>query len=80
MGLLSGLVMLPLAPVRGVVAVADTIRQEAERVYYDPGTIRRELERVEDLRRSGELSEEEAAEREEALVQRLIEGASRQEV
>jgi len=41
MGLLSGLLGLPLAPVRGVVWVADVIRQQAEKQYYDPAEIRR---------------------------------------
>jgi hypothetical protein len=76
-GLLTGLLTLPLAPVRGVVSLAETIHDEAERVYYDPATIHRELERLDDLRRAGEIDETEAATREEALVQRLLEGRDR---
>lgn len=72
MGLLSGLLSLPLAPVRGVVAVADQVLQQAEEEFYDPVRIRRELEHVEQLRTDGTLSEEEATSWEDELVERLL--------
>ena len=72
MGLLTGLLTLPLAPVRGVVAVADQVRQRAEEEFYDPVRIRRELEHVEQLRADGTLSEEEATAWEDELVERLL--------
>jgi hypothetical protein len=68
-GLLTG---LPLAPVRGVVWLAEQIRDQAEEQYYDPVRIRAELDRVDEARRTGELSEEEAAELENELLQRLM--------
>jgi chorismate mutase len=72
MGLLSGLLGLPLAPVRGVMWLAEQIRQQAEEQYYDPARIRTQLERIDEARRTGELSEEECAELENELLQRLM--------
>jgi hypothetical protein len=71
-GLITGLLTLPLAPVRGVVWLAEQIQDYAEEQYYDPVNIRDELERVEEARRSGELSEEECAEWENELLRRLM--------
>jgi hypothetical protein len=72
MGLLTGLLGLPLAPVRGVVWLAEQIRQQAEDQYYDPTRIRAQLGRIDEARRSGELPEEECAELENELLQRLM--------
>jgi Gas vesicle protein G len=71
-GLLTGLLGLPLAPVRGVVWLAEQIRDHAEEQFYDPVRIRAQLERVDEARRAGEISEEEAAELENELLQRLM--------
>lgn len=78
MGLISGLLTLPIAPVRGVVWLAEQILDQAEEQYYDPTRIRAQLERVDQARRSGELSEEECAALEDELLQRLMEGRTRQ--
>ena len=43
MGLITGLLGLPLAPLRGTVAVAEQIRQQAEDDFYDPHAIRAQL-------------------------------------
>lgn len=77
MGLIKGLLTLPLAPVRGTVWVAEQVQEEAERQYYDPAVIRRELEEVDRLRTAGDISEEEAEELEDALVERLMESRRR---
>ncbi len=77
MGLFTGLLTLPLAPVRGTVWVAEKIQEEAERQFYDPGVIRRELEEVETLRQAGEITDEEAEEYEDELVERLMESRRR---
>jgi hypothetical protein len=71
-GLLTGLLGLPLAPVRGVLWVAEQVKDHAEEQYYDPVRIRTQLERVDEARRAGEVSEEEAAELENELLQRLM--------
>ncbi len=78
MGLLSGLLSLPLAPVRGTVWVAEQVKRESERVYYDAGSIRRQLEDVERAREEGVLDDAEADALEEQLVARLIEANRRE--
>jgi hypothetical protein len=76
-GLITGLLTLPLAPVRGTVWVAEQVLEQAEEEFYDPAKIRRQLEQVDRLRETGELSEEEATAREDELVERLMVGRSR---
>jgi hypothetical protein len=71
-GLLTGLLGLPLAPVRGVMWLAEQVHDHAEEQYYDPVRIRSQLERIDEARRSGELAEAEAAELENELLQRLM--------
>ena len=74
MGLISNLLLLPLAPVRGVVWVAEQIEDEAERQWYDPATINAALDDLDARREAGLISDEDADRLEEELVQRLIEG------
>ena len=77
MGLLAGLVTWPFAPVRGTVALAELVLREAEREYYDAGAIRRQIEQIDAARERGELSDDEAVEMQDRLVERLLEGRSR---
>jgi hypothetical protein len=77
MGLLTGLLTLPLAPVRGTVWVAEQVLEQAESQYYDPSVIRRQLEDVDELRSSGQITEDEAEAMEDALVERLMESRRR---
>ncbi|GAA4614968.1 gas vesicle protein GvpG [Actinoallomurus liliacearum] len=77
MGLFTGLVLLPLAPVRGVVWLAEQVQEQAERQLYDPQRIVRLLEEVAEARDAGEISEEEAARQEDELVNLLAEGSRR---
>lgn len=72
MGLVTGLLGLPLAPVRGVIWLAEQVLEQAEEQFYDPVRIRAQLEQVDEARRSGELSEEECVEIENELLQRLM--------
>lgn len=72
MGLFTGLVTLPLAPVRGVVWIAERIQEEALRQTEDPTALRRRLAEVDRAREAGEISPEEAAREEEQLVRRLL--------
>lgn len=76
MGLITGLFGLPLAPLRGTLAVAEQVQQQAEREFYDPIAIRAQLEEIERLREAGEISEDEATAWEDELVERLMEGQS----
>jgi hypothetical protein len=72
MGLISGLFTWPLAPVRGVAWVAEQVLEEAERQWSDPAVVERALAEVDEKLAAGELTEDEAAELEEALVARLV--------
>ncbi|MCW2902350.1 MAG: gas vesicle protein [Streptosporangiaceae bacterium] len=72
MGLFTGLLTLPLAPVRGVVWLAEQIRDQAEQQMYDPAAVRRQLAEVDRARAAGELSDDEAAELEDELLSRLM--------
>ena len=77
MGLLTGLLGLPLAPVRGVVVVTEQVLRQAEETYYDPAAIRAELEEVDRLRNAGDLSDDEAEAWEDQLIDRLMESNRR---
>ncbi|GAB2843536.1 gas vesicle protein GvpG [Lentzea nigeriaca] len=61
---------LPLAPVRGVVALAEVLLEQAEGELRLQA--RRELEQLEDRVAAGELSEEEASEEAQRITERLM--------
>jgi hypothetical protein len=72
MGLISGLLTLPLAPVRGVAWIGEVVQEEAERQLaseYDPELALAELDVA---RAAGEIDEEEAAEIETQLIEELL--------
>jgi chorismate mutase len=77
MGLITGLLGLPFAPIKGTIAVAEQIRRQAEEEFYDPVKIRRQLEEVEKMRESGELTDEDATALEDELVERLLTSQTR---
>lgn len=77
MGLITGLLGLPLAPLRGTLAAAEQIRRQAEDEFYDPATIRAQLEEVDRQRAEGLLDDDEATAWEDELVERLMVGRSR---
>jgi Gas vesicle protein G len=70
-GLVTGLLTLPLAPVRGVAWIAEQVAEEADRQLYDEGIIRRELLELELESDEGRIDEEERSQREHALLERL---------
>lgn len=72
MGLISGIVGLPLAPLRGVLWAAEQVLDQAEEEFYDPARISAQLREVQLLREQGEISDDEAMTREDELVERLI--------
>jgi chorismate mutase len=76
-GLLTGLITLPLLPVRGTIAIAEQVLQQAEREFYDPARIRLQLEEVDRLRETGAISDDEADAIEDELVERLLVGRGR---
>ena len=72
MGLIVGLLTLPLAPVRGTIWIAEQILEQAEAELNDEGAIREQLEAIQAAREAGEIGEEEAAAAEDLLLERLI--------
>jgi Gas vesicle protein G len=71
MGLLTLPFRLPFLPMQAIVRLAEIIQEEAERTYYDPATVRRELAEIERARASGDISEEEAAQLQNEVIARL---------
>ncbi|KOV96434.1 gas vesicle protein [Streptomyces sp. NRRL B-3648] len=63
--------MLPFAPVRGSAWAIRHVLREAERIYYDPATVRAELARLEEQLEAGEITAEEFDQREDELLDRL---------
>jgi len=70
-GLFTTLLTLPLAPVRGVVWVAEQVADEADRQLYDEDRIRSELLQLEIDYDDGKLDEEERERMEQNLFDRL---------
>ena len=71
MGLITGLLTLPLAPVRGTVWIAEQLLEEAERQLNDPAAIERQLAEAEAAHERGELTDDELADLEDELLRRL---------
>jgi hypothetical protein len=72
MGLISGLLLLPLAPVRGTVWLAERIQEQAEDQLNDDAGIRASLFELEHAREAGEMSDEEIDAAEDELLERLM--------
>lgn len=64
-------------PVLGARTALDTVVREAERQYYDPHAILQQLRQVDQQRRRGEISDEQAEQREAILWQRMVEARRR---
>ena len=71
MGLITGLLTLPLAPVRGVAWVAEQVAEEAEREMNDDTRIRRRLALLQFELEEGRIDEDEYERQEDALLDRL---------
>ncbi len=79
MGLITGLLTLPLAPVRGVAWVAEVVAEEADRHMAEANSPERALTELEAARATGEISEEEAAALEAELLDEAIVRRAQQE-
>ncbi|MFJ6793177.1 gas vesicle protein GvpG [Streptomyces sp. NPDC091268] len=71
MGLLTEVLLLPAAPLRGTAWVLRQVVAEAERQYYDPAVVHRELAGLVAAFEAGELDESEFDRREDELLARL---------
>jgi Gas vesicle protein G len=74
-GLIRELVLLPVAPLRFTVWVADQVADEADRQQYSTGAGVQQIDEVEQARERGELSEEEADERQGEIIEQQVGGS-----
>jgi hypothetical protein len=71
-GLLGRLVLLPLAPLQGVVWLGETLQGIAEDAMNDPAQLRQSLRDAEDAHRRGDITDEELAMIEQDVLDRLV--------
>ena len=71
MGLFTGLLLLPLAPLRGTIWIAERLKDYAEQELGDEAMARRLLAEAELAFEAGDLSEAEYEAVEDELLERL---------
>jgi hypothetical protein len=71
-GLITGLLTLPLAPVRGVAWVAEVVAEEAERELEQRESPERRLADLEARRATGEISDDEAERLESEIIEAML--------
>ena len=74
MGLITGILLLPLAPVRGVAWIAEVVAEEADRELAAANSPERALADLEAARATGEIDPDEADALEADLIARLLAG------
>jgi hypothetical protein len=72
MGLITGLLTLPLAPVRGTAWIAEKVQEQAELEANDEGDVMAQLMDLEAARETGEYDDAELEALEDELVARLM--------
>lgn len=72
MGIFTGLLTLPLAPVRGTVWLAEIIAEEAEHQLAAANSPERALADLEAAHLAGELTDAEFAERQADLIDQTL--------
>lgn len=73
--LLKQLLLLPTAPLRFTVWVADKVAEEADKQEFSPQAGIRKLEEIEQMRERGEIDEDEAAEIEGRILEQQVQRA-----
>ena len=77
-GLFTAIVTFPLAPVRGVISLAELIQRRVDQEMNNPATTRKQLEELEEARERGEISPEEEDQAQDEIIQaRITPGAAR---
>ena len=71
MGLVTGLLTLPLAPLRGTIWVAERVAEQAAAELDDEANLRRQLAELEASYELGEMGREEYERREDEILERL---------
>ncbi len=69
MGIFSAIVTAPFAPIKGVIALGEVLRRQAEEELYSPANTRRQLEELQEARERGEISAEEEKEAQERILE-----------
>jgi hypothetical protein len=70
-GFFTELLLLPLAPVRGVVWVAEKIEDQVDHQLNDPAVIRAQIDDLDAQYDRGEISEEDRDAQQDELLARL---------
>jgi hypothetical protein len=71
MGLITGLLTLPLAPVRATGWIAEQVHEQALNELYDEEATQSRLLEIEELHEAGEIDDEELRQAEDELLERL---------
>ena len=72
MGLIKELLLLPVAPIRGTLWVAERISDEVEQQEFSGEAAVRKIDRIESAKERGELDEREAAERQDEILEQQV--------
>ncbi|MGW4091829.1 gas vesicle protein GvpG [Nocardia sp. NPDC004750] len=70
-GVITSILTLPVAPVRGVIWLGELIQDQVEQKMRDPTVMRRELEEIDAAAAAGQLSEEERRQAQQAVLDRM---------
>ncbi|MET9030183.1 gas vesicle protein GvpG [Nocardia sp. NPDC004168] len=70
-GVLTSILTLPVAPVRGVIWLGELIQDQVDQKMRDPAVMRRELEEIDAAAAAGQLSEEERRQAQQAVLDRM---------
>ena len=79
MGLVKELALLPVAPLRFTVWVADEVAEEADRQEFSQGAGVQKLQQLEEAREKGDVGEEEAEELEGKVLEQQLTRAEQKE-
>jgi hypothetical protein len=71
MGVLSAVLLWPLAPVRGVLSLAEVIQEQVEQELRNPALARRDLEAVEAAYERGDIDAAELARAQQLILDRM---------
>jgi hypothetical protein len=72
MGVVSNILLWPLAPVRGVIALGELIQRRVDEEMRNPAMARKQLEELEDARNRGEMSAEEETRAQKEILGAMI--------
>ena len=72
MGLISGIVTLPLAPVRMVLWLGEVVSEQVVAQTRDPAALRRQVEEIDEKAESGELSGDQARAAQRRVLRRAV--------